>query len=122
LAKIAHQNDRRDNVSAQSDQSLDQAARAAGARAVAETDRLARAASDNVDKETATSLLDILGDQNRHALEATTALGRARSLGEVVQIQSGFFSGSFGRMGRLSEHYLSVLRGGMAALPSIARR
>ena len=102
--------------------SLDQAARAAGARAVAETDRLARAASDNGANESATSLLDIPGDQTRHAMEATTALGRARSLGEVVQVQSDFLSGSFGRMGRLSEGYLTLLRGGMTSLTSIARR
>ncbi len=67
-------------------------------------------------------LLDILGDQTRHAMEATTALGRARNLGEVVQVQSDFLSGSFGRMGRMSEGYLALLRSGMTALPPIPRR
>lgn len=121
MAKIAHQNDRKDDAPTTSEPSLDQAARAAGARAVAEADRRLQAASGNGANEAATSLLDILGDQTRHAMEATTALGRARSLGEVVQVQSDFLSGSFGRMGRMSEHYLSALRGGMAELASSAR-
>jgi hypothetical protein len=121
MTKIARQNDRKDDAPKQSVQSLDQAARAAGARAVAEVDRRAQAASGNGAKGAATSLLDIVGDQTQHAMEATTALGRARSLGEVVQVQSDFLSGSFERIGRMSEHYLSVLRGGMAALRSNGR-
>jgi hypothetical protein len=118
LAKIAHQNDRKDDAPTHSDPSLDQAARAAGARAVAEADRRLQAASGTGANEAATSLLDILGDQTRHAMEATTALGRARSLGEIAQVQSDFLSGSFGRMGKLSEQTLALLRQGMMSLPS----
>jgi hypothetical protein len=103
MAKIAQQNDRKDDTTTQSDQSLDQAARAAGAAAVAETDRLARAASGGSPEGDATSIMEILGDQTRHSFEAASALGRARNLAEVAQVQSDFIGGSFGRMGQLSE-------------------
>jgi hypothetical protein len=122
MAKIAHQNDHKDDTATQSDQTLDQAARAAGAAAVAETDRVARAASDAASSEDARSIMEILGDQTRHSFEAATALAGARNLTEVAQVQSDFIGGSFGRMGRLSERYLALLRGGMLSLPSQARR
>ena len=121
MTKIARQNDKDDHAT-QSRESLNQAGRVAGAAAVAETDRLARAASGNGANEAVTSLLDILGDQTRHAIEAATALGRTRTLTEAAQVQSDFLSGSFGRVGRLSEGYLALLRSGMAALPPIPRR
>jgi hypothetical protein len=121
MAKIAHSS-REDDATTQAGQSLDEAARAAGARAVAETDRLAQAASRNGADEAATSVLEILGDQNRHAFEAAAALGRARNLAEVAQVQSDFIGGSFGRMGQLSERTLALLRGGMMSLPAAGRR
>jgi hypothetical protein len=123
MAKIAHQNNREDDASTQARQTLDQAARAAGKAAVAETDRLARAASGDASSEVdATSIMEILGDQTRHSFEAATALGRAHSLAEVAQVQSDFIGGSFGRMGQLSERYLALLRGGIMSLPAAARR
>jgi hypothetical protein len=122
MAKIAQQNDRKDDTTTQSDQSLGQAARAAGAAAVAETDRLARAASGGSPEGDATSIMEILGDQTRHSFEAASALGRARNLAEVAQVQSDFIGGSFGRMGQLSERTLALLRGGMMSLPAAGRR
>jgi hypothetical protein len=122
MAKIAHQNDRKDDATTQSDRTLDQAARAAGAAAVAETDRLARAASGGSPESEATSIMEILGDQARHSFEAATALARARTLSEVAQVQSDFIGGSFGRMGQLSERYLTLFRGGMLSLPAAGRR
>jgi hypothetical protein len=119
MAKIAHQNGRKDDTTTQSDQTLDQAARAA---AVAETDRLARAASDASPDGGSTSIIEILGDQTRHSFEAATALGRARNFTEVAQVQSDFIGGSFGRMAQLSERYLALLRGGMMSLPAAGRR
>lgn len=121
MAKIAHQNERRNDPATQSDQSLSQAARAAGARAVAETDRRARAASRDSLEADATSILEILGDQTRHAIEAAAALGRARNLTEVVQVQSDFIGESFGRMGRMNECCLALLSRGMMSLPSASR-
>jgi hypothetical protein len=122
MAKRAHQNDLKDDRVTESDQALDQAARAAGAAAVAETDRLARDASGGSPEGDATSIMEILGDQTRHSLEAATALGRARSLAEAAQVQSDFIGGSFGRIGRLNERYLALLRGGMMSSPSSVRR
>jgi hypothetical protein len=122
MAKIAHQNTRKDGSATESDQALGQAARAAGATAVAGTDRLARAASGGSREGDATSIMEILGDQTRHSLEAATALGRARTLAEAAQVRSDFIGGSFGRMGRLNERCLALLRGGMMSLPPSARR
>jgi hypothetical protein len=121
MAKIAHQNDRKDDTASQFRESGRAAAGAARAAAVAETNLLARATSGESSKADGTSILEILGDQTRHSLETATALGRARTLAEVAQVQSDFFSGSLGRMSRLSEHYLALLRGGMMALPSTSR-
>jgi hypothetical protein len=122
MAKIAHQNTRKDGSATESDQALGQAARAAGATAVAETDRLARAASGGSPEGDATSIMEILGDQTRSSLEAATALGRARTLAEAAQLQSDFIGSSFSRMGRLNERCLALLRGGMMTLPPSARR
>jgi hypothetical protein len=117
MAKIARSS-HEDDATTQAAQSLDAAARAAGARAVAETDRLAQAASGNGADEAATSVLEILGDQNRHAFEAAAALGRARNLSEIVQVQSDFLGGSFARMGRLNERTLGLFRSEMMSLPT----
>jgi hypothetical protein len=114
MAKVAHQNDRVEKSAA--DQDLDQAARAAGAAAVAETDRLARSATDRKPEAAATTVLEILTDHTRHAIEATAALDRARSLTEIAQVQSDFLGGSLARMGRLNERSLDVLRNGMMSL------
>jgi hypothetical protein len=122
MAKIAQQNGRKDDTTTQFDQSLEQAALAAGAAAVAETDPLARAASGGSPEGDATSIMEILGEQTLHSFEAATALGRARTLIEVAQVQSDFIGGSFGRMGQLSERYLALLRGGMMSLPAAGRR
>lgn len=119
MVKTAHQKDHKDDIAMESDRSLDQAARAAGAAAVAETDRLAQAASEDASYEM--SVLEILGDQTRHSLEAAMALGRARHLAEVAQVQSDFLSDSFGRAGQLGERYLALLRGGMMSPSSNSR-
>jgi hypothetical protein len=121
MAKVAHQNDRKDNPTTLVDLSLDQAARAAGARAAAEPDRLAEAASGGR-PEAAATLLEIVGDQTRHALEAATALARARNLTEVAQVQSDFLGGSLARIGRLNERTLALLRSGLTSLPTTSRR
>ena len=116
MAKIAHQK-HRDETSA-TGEALDEAARTAGAAAVAETDQRAQPRSGEKLEVAATSVLEILSDQTRHSFEAATAVGRARNFSEVAQVQSDFIGGSFARMGRLNESALALLRSGMTSLPT----
>lgn len=80
------------------------------------TGQRARPTSDGARMESAprpdNPVLEILGDQTRHAIEAALALGRARSLTEALQVQSDFIGESFGRLGRMNECYLTLLRPG----------
>lgn len=70
------------------------------------------------------SMMELLNEQARHAVQATMAVGRARTLAEVVRVQSDFIGGSVQRMEQFNERYLALIRGwrGFAALPSVARR
>lgn len=70
------------------------------------------------------SMMELLNEQARHAVQATMAVGRARTLAEVVRVQSDFIGGSVQRMEQFNERYLALIRGwrGFAVLPSAARR
>ena len=61
------------------------------------------------------SMVALLNEQARHAMQATIAVGRARTLAEVSKAQSDFIGGSFQRMGRFNERYLAFVSGGMAS-------
>lgn len=58
------------------------------------------------------SMMALLNEQARHALQAQTAMaaGRARTLAEMAQVQSAFMAGSFQRMGQFNDRYLAFLR------------
>jgi hypothetical protein len=116
MAKRAHQNDLKDDRVTESDQALDQAARAAGAAAVAETDRLARDASGGSPEGDATSIIEILGDQTRHSLEAATALGRARNWPRPCRCRATSSAAALAGSGGSNERYLALLRSGMMSL------
>lgn len=111
----------------------------AGADAAGAMGRAARAAAPSEDEQAAapemvqnemaqdtvaigTSMAALLGEQARHAMEAATALGRARTLTEVVRVQSDFIGGSVQRAGRMNERYLAFVRSGMTSLPFLPRR
>jgi hypothetical protein len=57
----------------------------------------------------------LLNEQARHAMQATIAVGRARTLAEVSKAQTDFIGGSFQRMGQFHERYLAFVSGGMAS-------
>ena len=61
------------------------------------------------------SMMTLLGEQTRHAMEATMAVGRSRTLAEVTKAQSDFIGGSLQRIGQLNESYLALIRGGMTS-------
>ena len=99
------------------------------ARAAAPSDDEQAAAPEMVQNEMAqdtaaigTSMVALLGEQTRHAMEAATALGRARTLAEVARVQSDFIGGSVQRAGRMNERYLAFVRSGMTSLPFPPRR
>ena len=111
----------------------------AGADAAGAMGRAARAAAPSEDEQAAapemvqnemaqdtvaigTSMAALLGEQTRHAMEAATALGRARTLAEVARVQSDFIGGSVQRAGRMNERYLAFVRSGMTSLPFPPRR
>ena len=61
------------------------------------------------------SMAALLNEQARHAMQATIAVGRARTLAEVSKAQTDFIGGSFQRMGQFHERYLAFVSGGMAS-------
>lgn len=61
------------------------------------------------------SMVALLNEQARHAVEATIAVGRARTLAEVSKAQCDFIGGSFQRMQQFNERYLAFASGGMAS-------
>ena len=75
-------------------------------------------ASETSSEETKTavagwSMVDLLNQQAQHAIDATRAVGRARTPADVVKAQSEFISGSFQRMAQFNSRYLAFVRGGM---------
>lgn len=73
----------------------------------------------------ASSMMALLTEQARHALEVQTmmAAGRARALAELSQVQSAFIVGSVQRMAQFNERYLALMRGwrGLLFVPSSRR-
>jgi hypothetical protein len=71
--------------------------------------------TQEVERETdaASAMAALINEQARHAMQATIAVGRARTLAEVTKVQSDFIGGSFKRMGRFNDCYLAFVRGGM---------
>ena len=63
--------------------------------------------------DAASAMVALINEQARHALQATIAVGRARTPAEVAKAQSDFIGGSFKRMGRFNDRYLAFVRGGM---------
>ncbi len=59
------------------------------------------------------SMVDLLNEQAQHAMQATIAVGRARTAAEFAKAQSDFIGGSFQRMGQFNSRYLAFVRGGM---------
>ena len=94
-------------------------------RAETRTEQRTQTTSGGARTESAQALdnpvLEILGDQTRHAIEATLALGRARNFTEALQVQSDFIGESFGRLGRMNECYLTLLRPGALSVSSTSR-
>ena len=99
----------------------------AGADGAGEMSKAVRAATGSeetqeAERETdaASAMVALINEQARHAMQATIAVGRARTLAEVTKAQSDFIGGSFQRMGRFNDRYLAFVRGGMgiASRPS----
>ena len=69
------------------------------------------------------SMVALLNEQARHAMQATMAVGRARTLAEIARVQSDFIGGSVQRMEQFNERYIALIRGwrGFAALPPARR-
>ncbi|MCE6960840.1 hemerythrin domain-containing protein [Cereibacter sphaeroides] len=59
------------------------------------------------------SMMELLSEQARHAMQATVAVGSARSLIDVARIQSDFMNGSLERMTQLNARYLAFVRDGI---------
>ncbi|AXQ95765.1 hemerythrin domain-containing protein [Cereibacter azotoformans] len=59
------------------------------------------------------SMMDLLGEQARHAMQVTVAVSTARSMNDIARAQGDFLTGSFQRMTQLNARYLSLLRDGM---------
>ena len=78
-------------------------------------------ASETDTASAGSSMVALLNEQTRHAMQATMAVGRARTLTEVTKAQSDFIGGSFQRMGQFNERYLAFVRGGMVSFPSARR-
>ncbi|HEX5846723.1 MAG TPA: hemerythrin domain-containing protein [Rhodoplanes sp.] len=92
----------------------------AGADGAGEMSKAVRAATGSeetqeAERETdaASAMVALINEQARHAMQATIAVGRARTLAEVTKAQSDFIGGSFKRMGRFNDRYLAFVRGGM---------
>jgi hypothetical protein len=92
----------------------------AGADGAGEMSKAVRAATgaeetQEAERETyaASAVVALINEQVRHAMQATIAVGRARTLAEVTKAQSDFIGGSFKRIGRFNDHYLAFLLGGM---------
>lgn len=61
------------------------------------------------------SMVALLNEQARHAMQTTMAVGRARTLAEVSKAQSDFIGGSFQRMQKFNERYLLAFASGGTA-------
>ena len=62
------------------------------------------------------SVVAVLGEQTRHAIETAAALGRARTLAEAAEAQTDFIGASLKRAARLNDRCLALARSGMGAL------
>lgn len=95
---------------------------AARSAAPSEEEREATRETAESAAEIGRSVVALLGEQTRHAVETAAALGRARTLAEAAEAQADFVGASFGRAARLNGRYLALARSGMGALPFAARR
>ena len=71
------------------------------------------------------SIMTLLNEQARQAIEThtTIAIGRARTLAEIAQVQGAFITGSVERMERFNACYLAFVRGltRLVSVPSSRR-
>lgn len=67
------------------------------------------------------ALVGIVNEQTAHNLQLVMALGRARSWGEMVQIQNDFLRASMERLAQLSTRYMEVVRGVVSATASTVK-
>lgn len=80
---------------------------AAGSAATQELVRETNTAPDGL------SIMSLLKEQSRHAMEASLAVGRARTLAEFTKVQSDFIGSSIRRLGQFNERYFIMVSGGM---------
>lgn len=66
------------------------------------------------------SMVELLNEQAQHAMQATMAVGRARTLADVTKAQSDFIGGSFQRMGQFNDHYRTSLLKGMISVSRLS--
>ena len=115
-AKAAAERAKADERRASAERERKQAEATKAAKDKAQAEAAPEMSSEETDSASAgQSMVVLLNEQAQHAMQATMAVGRARTLAEVTKAQGDFIGGSFQRMGQFNARYRAFVRSGMAS-------